>query len=211
MSFVMLESGTYYHHETIHGARLRDRMPRSVYVPDLTEADIAGCSAVLVADRINPVAMQRKRRILMDYLFGGGTLVVLGENHAQDWVPGMNWEFRPTNFWWWLEQGADPGHRIREPDHPIFRHVAPRDVVWHYHGLMHPPEGARSLVDITPVADPEGKGGSILYDHTGLGNGGRLVVSCLDPVYHHGSFFMPAASRFLTGLLDWMHAEFGNP
>ena len=51
MSFVMLESGTYYHHETIHGARLRDRMPRSVYVPDLTEADIAGCSAVLVADR----------------------------------------------------------------------------------------------------------------------------------------------------------------
>lgn len=208
MSFAILEGGAYYHHETIHGERLRDRVPRSLYAPALTEADLADCDALLVADRINPAVLRRQRRLLMGFLAGGGTLVVLGENRAQDWAPAVDWQFRPTNFWWWLEDGGDPGHRVVQPGHPLFRHVSPRDVVWHYHGLLRVPDGAHSLVDITPAADPQGRGGSILYDHPGVG-GGRMIVSCLDPTYHHGSFFMPAASRFLAGLLDWMHAEFG--
>jgi hypothetical protein len=59
------------------------------------------------------------------------------------------------------------------------------------------------------AADPQGRGGAIFYDHPGVGGAaGRLVVGTLDPFYHHGSFFMPAASRFLAGLLDWMDEEF---
>ena len=32
---------------------------------------------------------------------------------------------------------------------------------------------------------------------------GRLIVSTLDPFYHHGSNFMPATTRFLDGFLPW--------
>lgn len=211
MSYKILEGGTYYHHEAMHGARLAGRLPPAIYAPDLTEADLADCDALLIADRINPVALRRKRRILLGLLERGGTLVVLGENRAEDWAPHVTWHYRPTNFWWWLTPNADPGHRIVAPDHALFRHLRKEDVIWHYHGLLDLPEGARSLIDIAPEADPEGRGGSILYEHPNVaGTKGTLIVSCLDPVYHHGSFFMPASSRFLSGLLDWMEESYGS-
>ncbi|WP_395021680.1 hypothetical protein [Dongia sp.] len=36
---------------------------------------------------------------------------------------------------------------------------------------------------------------------------GRIVLTSLDPFYHHGSYFMPAATRFLDGFLPWMREE----
>ncbi|MGO4668572.1 hypothetical protein [Bosea sp. 2RAB26] len=212
MTLAVLDGGTYYHQEAIYGQRLGGRFDRTIYAPELAAADLAGCDALMVADRIHPGVLRGKRPILLDYLAGGGTLIVLGENSAQQWAPGVSWEFRPTNFWWWLEQGADPGHRIVAPDHELFRHVGMKELVWHYHGLLTPPPGATSLVDITPDGDPQGKGGSILYDHRHVGGGaGRMIVTTLDPFYHHGSFFMPAASRFLGKLLDWTDEAFRTP
>jgi hypothetical protein len=34
------------------------------------------------------------------------------------------------------------------------------------------------------------------------------MVATLDPFYHHGSFFVPATTRFLDGFLAWTDAEF---
>lgn len=33
---------------------------------------------------------------------------------------------------------------------------------------------------------------------------GRLLVSTLDPFYHHGGGCIPQATRFLYALLDWL-------
>jgi hypothetical protein len=210
MTLAVLDGGTYYHREAIFGGRLGgNRFDRVIYAPELTSGDLAGCHAVMIADRIHPAVLRRKRPLLLSYLATGGTLIVLGENRAQEWAPEIVWEFRPTNFWWWLEKGADPGHRIAAPEHELFRHVGMDALVWHYHGLLTPPPGAVSLVDISPDRDPEGRGGSILYDHRDVaGTSGRMIVTTLDPFYHHGSFFMPAASRFLKGLLDWTDVAF---
>jgi hypothetical protein len=209
MTLAVLDGGTYYHDEAIRGARLGDRFDRVIYAPELSAGDLADCDAVIVADRIHPATLRRKRQALLGYLGGGGTLIVLGENRAHEWAPGVVWSFRPTNFWWWLEEGADPGIRVASAEHELFSYVRASDLVWHYHGLLTPPAGATSLVDVTAQGDPQGKGGSILYDHRGIAGGvGRMIVSTLDPFYHHGSFFMPAASRFLQGLLDWTDATF---
>lgn len=211
MSFAVIEGGTYYHNECIAGERLRERMPPSIYIEDVQASDLQAYDALVVADRINPTALRRRRRLLLDYLVSGKTLVVMGENRAEQWAPDVVWSFRPTNFWWWLDKGIDPGIRIAAPDHPLFAFVESRDIAWHYHGLLTVPEGATSLIDILPAADEQGNGGSLLYDHAGIGEAnGRLIVSTLDPFYHHGSFFMPAASRFLSGLLDWLHSEFSS-
>jgi hypothetical protein len=209
MTVAVLDGGASYHHEAICGPRFRDHFDRVVYSPDLGPHDLQDIEALIVADRIIPTILRRKRRILLDHLNRGGTLVVLGENRAYEWLPGVSWRFRPTNFWWWLEKDADPGHRIVAPDHEMFRYVRPADVVWHYHGLLALPADAIPLVTIAPEADPAGEGGCILYDHPGVANGrGRLVVTTLDPFYHHGSHFMPAATRFLDGLLRWTDAAF---
>ncbi len=34
--------------------------------------------------------------------------------------------------------------------------------------------------------------------------GGKLIVTSLDPFYHHGSFFMPNATKFGFGLLNYL-------
>jgi hypothetical protein len=36
---------------------------------------------------------------------------------------------------------------------------------------------------------------------------GRMVVTSLDPFYHHGSHFMPATTRFLDGFLPWVRED----
>ena len=59
-----------------------------------------------------------------------------------------------------------------------------------------PPPGARSVIDKLGQ-------GSILYEDC-VSTPGRMLVTSLDPCYHHGSYFMPATTRFLRGFLPWL-------
>lgn len=129
----------------------------------------------------------------------GGTLVVLGENRVHEWLPGLEWEPRPTNFWWW-RTGEDPGIRVRAPHHSIWRFLTAREVTWHYHGLLHVTAGVTPLA----VLEEESREAGVLLYEDRTTTAGRIVVTTLDPIYHHGSNFMPAASGFLRGLLRWL-------
>lgn len=80
--------------------------------------------------------------------------------------------------------------------HGLYERISLTDATWHRHGDLVTPPGAMSVVDTVD-------GRSILYDDATSGNG-RRIVSTLDPCYHHGSYFMPAASRFLRGFLPWL-------
>jgi hypothetical protein len=139
---------------------------------------------------------------LIALLERGGTLVVLGENQAETWAPGARWTGRPTNFWWWLEKDAEPPHRLVQPDHELFRYVPFEDTIWHFHGVLTPPPGADALITVPPDPDGRDAGGALLYDDR-VTTRGRLIVSTLDPFYHHGSNFMPTTTRFLDGFLAW--------
>lgn len=220
MTLAILEGGTYYHEAAIRGPRYRDAFDRILYAPELRAADLEGVRLLIVPDRVNPALLRRLRPLLLGHLARGGTLVVFGENRAETWAPGVEWSFRPTNFWWWLERGAEPAQRIAAPDHELFRFVPPADTVWHFHGVLHPPKGAVSLIDL-PATEPGGEvdggpgseadggpargvasAGSLLYDDR-VTTAGRLIISTLDPFYHHGSNFMPATTRFLDGFVPW--------
>jgi hypothetical protein len=61
------------------------------------------------------------------------------------------------------------------------------------------PEGAEIL-----AVNESGK--PILYIDE-VSTAGRMILTSLDPFYHHGSYFMPAATRFLDGFLAWMREE----
>ncbi len=202
MTLAVLDGGTYYHHETIYAPRYRDTFDRAIYMPDLTAADLEDVTVLIVPDRSHPELLRRHRGLFGAFLDRGRTLAVLGENAAETWAPGVVWTSRPTNFWWWLEPGAEPPQHLVRPDHELFRFVAFRDSIWHFHGILHPPAGAETLIAV--AADPEGRdgGGALLYDDR-VSTPGRLVVATLDPFYHHGSHFMPATTRFLDGFLPW--------
>ncbi|MGQ3028001.1 MAG: hypothetical protein ACT7A5_18605 [Ferrovibrionaceae bacterium] len=203
MTIAVLDGGTYYHHETIHGPRYRGRFDRVIHAPALTAGDLADVTTLIVPDRISPTVLRRHRDLLNGFPVAGRTLVVLGENDVMTWLDGVAWTPRPTNFWWWLAPGAEPPHQFPAPGHALFRHIRPADTVWHFHGVLQAPAGAEVLVSVP--ADPDGRdrGGALLYEDLTT-RPGRLIVATLDPFYHHGSRFMPATTRFLDGFLPWL-------
>jgi hypothetical protein len=206
MTLAILDGGTYYHAAAIHGPRYRAAWDRVLYAPETRAEDLAGVRLLVVPDRLNAAQLRRLRPLLLSYLSQGGFLVVFGENAAHTWAPGVDWTFQPTNFWWWLERGAAPPSQVVAPGHALFGFVKPEDTVWHFHGVLHPPKGAEPLIVVPgDPARPDETGGCLLYDDR-VTTAGRLIVSTLDPFYHHGSNFMPATTRFLDGFVPWARA-----
>lgn len=192
-----IDGGTYFHKESLHGPRYRSYFERLIDLRTLQEVDLSACDVLLVTCRSHPGKLRAARGVLADFLATGGTLVAMGETQSHTWLPGVQWSYRPTNFWWWLEKGADPGYVVPEPAHPLFSYITLADATWHYHGVLTPPAGAHSLVEL------EKRGGTLLYEDT-VSSAGRMIVTTLDPFYHHGSHFMPATTRFLDGFLPWL-------
>lgn len=200
MTLAVLDGGTFYHHDTIYGPRYRAKFNRAIYVRDLSPRDLDGISLLIVPDRINPDQLRAHRQLLIEFADAGNTLIVFGENEAETWLPGAVWASRPTNFWWWLEPGAKPPHRLVDPHHALFEAVRFEDTIWHFHGVLTPPAGARPLIDVP--AEGDYPGGTLLYEDI-VTTRGRIIVATLDPFYHHGSGFMPATTRFLDSFLPW--------
>ncbi len=198
----IVHGGSASHLVTLDDPEVARHAVEACYLPELTAASLAGLDTVIVADRLHPRLLRERAGLLLDVLARGGTLVVLGENEVADWLPGVSWESRPTNFWWWVT-GEDHGMRPRAPEHPIWLHLGSRAVRWHHHGVLTPAPGATVLV---ALEEDGADAGAILYDDP-VSTPGRLIVTTLDPTYHHGSNFMPGATQFLYGLLDWLTAE----
>ncbi len=206
MSLAILDGGTFYHRSAIHGPRYGELFDRIIYVRDLRPEALDEVTFLIVPDRTNPELLRSRRQVLLDFADSGRTLVVFGENEAHTWLPGVIWQSRPTNFWWWLEKDAIAPNRLVAPGHEFFTSVSFSTTIWHFHGVLAPPAGAETLIDVP--ADPDGRdsGGALLYDDR-VTTGGRLLVSTLDPFYHHGSNFMPATTAFLDGFLPWARLE----
>ena len=194
-----LDAGTYYHHRTFHTPELMPYLDRHLYLPELDDAALADCDALIVSCRTNPDLLVPHRERFARFLAAGKTLVAMGETGAHRWLDGVRWTDCEVNFWWWKTPGADSGLRLAQPAHPLFSHLTLADATWHQHGTFTPPPGARSLID-------KAGAGSVLYEDR-HSTPGRLIVTSLDPMYHHGSYFMPAASRFLRGFLPWLKAS----
>ncbi|MBP3037587.1 hypothetical protein J2M53_15180 [Arthrobacter sp. zg-ZUI100] len=172
----------------------------SVYLPHADPADLAGLDAVIVGDRLHQGQLARFAPAIREALQDPDkTVIVLGENKVENWLPGVGYTFRPTVFWTW-RTGEDNGTRLRLPGDPLWEYFTERAVSWHHHGLLHPRPGARELV----VMEEDGaESGALLYIDE-VNQPARLLVTTMDPVYHHGSGFMPGASQLLYSLLRWV-------
>ena len=196
MTLLAIHPGAYYHIESLEAPRYAALFDRLARPEELADIDLAAFDTVLVpcrtpAERIAPHADR-----LRAFIDGGGTVVATGESHSEDWLPGFAFHEQPTNYWWWLEKDGDLGVRITAPDDPFFQAVAPEALTWHLHGWFDPAPGARVLAT-------NAEGGAILVIDE-VTTTGRMVLTTLDPFYHHGSHFMPATTRFLDEFLPWV-------
>lgn len=190
-----IDGGTYYHHRSLYEERYRGFFDRIVYAPELARTDLGDIDVLIVSCRTDPSVIVPQRDAVARFLDKGGTVVAMGSTGQHQWLPAIDWTDMPTNFWWWKE-GGSLGLQIEAPDHPLFRHIGLSDATWHYHGQYAPPAGAVSLIGVKD-------GGSILYEDRVTTNG-CMIVTALDPMYHHGSYFMPATTRFLDGFLPYL-------
>jgi hypothetical protein len=199
MSILAIHPGAYYHIETLEAPRYAHHFDVLVRPEDLASVDLAEHAVVFIpcrtpADRLAPHAAQVRA-----YLDQGGTIVATGETNWDVFLPGITFTPQLTNWWWWLTPGADLGVRIAAPGHSLFDRLDQDDLTWHLHGWFDPPQGAEVLA-------VNGEGKPILYVDE-VTTPGRMIITSLDPCFHHGSHFMPATTRFLDGFLPWMREE----
>lgn len=196
MSILAIHPGAYYHIESLETERYGAYFDKLVRPEDIGTIDLTTFDVVLVPCRTPADRMVPHKDQLLAYLDQGGTIIATGESHSHLWLPGVTFTPQDTNFWWWLTPGADLGVRVTSPEHSLFQKIGEKDVTWHLHGWFNAPEGAQILA-VNENGDP------ILYIDEVTTNG-RMIITSLDPFYHHGSHFMPATTRFLDGFLPWM-------
>ncbi len=190
-------NGSAPHHRTLNEPKYHRWLSEIIYLPDLPGADLSTFDGLLIPERLHKGKIDAASAKVRGFLERGGCALVFGGGeHPPSWLPGLKWEYRPTNFWWWLEPGADLGLVAPDPDHSLFDYITLADATWHYHGVLYPPDGAE-----TPIALEEG--GALLYIDR-VSTPGTLLVTTLDPIYHFGSYFMPATECFLDGFLPWV-------
>jgi hypothetical protein len=194
-------SGSAPHHRALTTPKYAQHLDGGLrYLPELAETDLTGLDGLIIPERLHHDVLHAAAGRISDLLDAGGTVIAFsGGEPVPEFLPGVRWEHRPTNFWWWLEPGPDLGLRTPDPEHPLFDHLTLRDCTWHYHGVLTPPDGAEVLITL-----PTGE--ALLYVDR-VSTPGTMVVATLDPMHHYGSHFMPATERFLDGFLPWVAAE----
>jgi hypothetical protein len=192
-----VHGGSSQHHRTLTAPQYARHLTGGlIYLPDLAETNLTGLAGLVIPERMHRGLLDRSADRVRALLDAGGTVIAFsGGEPIAEFLPGVRWEHRPTNYWWWLEPGAELGLRAPNPDHELFDRLSLRDCTWHYHGVLDPPKGAEVLVTLA-------SGESLLYVDQ-VSTAGTLIVATLDPISHYGSYFMPATERFLDGFLPW--------
>lgn len=195
----ILHCGSFPALSTLRDPALQAYHVQPIYLPTADPVELDALDVILVGDRLPPVQRKRFESALRDALKDPvKTVIVLGQNDVEQWLPQISYTFRRPVFWKW-RTGEDTGTRARLKDDPFWEYFTLSALNWHNHGLVHPPEGAKSLV----VVEEEGEDvGTVLFVDE-VNQPARLLVTTMDPVYHHGSGFMPGATELLYSLLRW--------
>ncbi len=190
--------GMAQHHRTLTEPKYATHLTGGlIYLPELADTDLTAYRGLLIPERLHRGLLDRAAERIIELLDAGGTVIAFsGGEPIPEFLPGVCWQHRPTNYWWWLEPGADLGVRLTSDEHPLFQRLTLRDCTWHYHGVLTPPDGAQVLVELAT-------GEALLYVDR-ISTAGTIIVSTLDPISHYGGYFMPATGRFLDGFLPWV-------
>src|SRR5690606_23482918 len=126
--------GTYYNIRSLEGPRYTDIFDVICTPEDFS--DILRPEDILwVPCRTPAQRMIAQKDVIRRHLAAGGTVVALGESRSDLWLPGIDFTGTPTNWWWWLEPGADLGISTTEAAarEPLMKEIGKLEVTWHLH------------------------------------------------------------------------------
>ncbi|PLW77198.1 hypothetical protein [Cohaesibacter celericrescens] len=196
-----IDAGFYFHHQSLREEPTAHFFDHIVYIRDVPLTDLTQFDTVIIPCRTNAFQLAPLSQQFVAYMKAGGRLVVMGETFPDRWLPDVNFTGMDTNFWWWLEAGADLGVQIVDKAHPMAAHVSKEAATWHLHGTLDPlNDNQKSLIATKD-------GGCLMFEDVTSYAPGRLVVTTLDPFFHHGSHFMPTTTVFLEAFLTWLSSD----
>ena len=194
---VVPSSGNYYHIHSLEGEAYSHAFD-VITTPEELGIILIPTDILWVPCRTPAQRMIAQKPVIAKHLENGGTVIALGESRSDLWLDHITFHETPTNWWWWLDEKADLGVRVTDPKHPLMKDMTTQDVTWHLHGWFEPPAGAQILAR-------NGDNRPILYVDD-VSTNGRMIISSLDPMFHHGSHFMPATTRFLDRFIPNLKA-----
>lgn len=200
MSILAIHPGSYYHIESLESDKYGHFFDKLIRPEELNNLNLSDFNILLVPCRTPANRMLPHKQLLLDYLNQGGVIIATGESHSELWLPGVKFTPQDTNYWWWLEKNGDLGVRQVNSENNLFNYLDEKALTWHLHGWFDAPDGAEIL-----AVNAEQK--PILYIDSATTKG-VMVITSLDPFYHHGSHFMPATTKFLDGFLPWMKTTY---
>lgn len=191
----VIYSGHAPHYRTFNEPKFAQYIEKLIYLPEFENTDLTEFDVLIVPSQLNSNLLLKSAEKIRKFADDGKIVVALGPQ-PWPWLPNQKWEHRATNFWWWLEENADSGLRIKNENHPFFDYFTLEDCTWHQHGVFWPPANTKTLISTKD-------NGSVLYIDD-VSTNGTWIITTLDPDYHFGSYFMPSAERFLEALFPWL-------
>lgn len=193
-----IDAGFYYHHHSLREEPFAPFFDDVIYIRDVALTDLTQYDVVIIPCRTNAFLLAPLSEQFQNFMKAGGRLVVMGETFPNRWLPDVNFTGMDTNFWWWLEEGADLGVQIVDKSHPMAQHVTKEAATWHLHGVLDPLHPNQKSL----IATQDGE--CLMFEDEVSYGPGSLIVTTLDPFFHHGSRFMPATTVFLEKFLTWL-------
>lgn len=192
-----LDSGTAFHIVSLHGKPFNKFFSKVIYLPELRFEDLEDMDILLVTCSSSVEQILKHKEIFYEFLKCKKTLVVMGRNGVDLWLKDVKSAKLPFNYWWWLNKNAKTELIPSDISHPFFKFIDFKDMIWHFHGGFELPKNAVSIVEHGSLKK------SVFFELKEY-YGGDLVVTSLDPFYHHGSFFMPNATKFGKAILTYL-------
>ncbi|MCG7319255.1 hypothetical protein [Brevibacillus laterosporus] len=191
----VIYSGNAPHHRTFNEPKYRQYMKELIYFPEFLNTPLESFDVLIVPSQLNQKLLLESKEKIHAFAQRGGIVVSFGPQ-PWEWLPNQKWEDRETNFWWWLEKGAQSGLVLSASEYDLFNYITLSDATWHQHGVFWPIEGTKKLITTED-------GGAVMYVDK-ISTNGTWIITTLDPDYHFGSYFMPATERFFDGFLPWL-------
>lgn len=167
---------------------------RLVYVHELPVAPLDDLDALVIPFQSHQPALERNKDVLYRFLAQGRKIAIFGDSTA-GWLDAQ-WEDRPVNNYWWVEDPRRPPITQTDDTHPVFAGLQPRHACWHVHGVYtQVPPSARVI--------QRNDAGEIITWQTHE-YGGTLFVSTLDPIVEHGVQQIRHLDNFVDSLTAWL-------
>ena len=189
----LIFNGVWSHYAMATAPKYRD-IYKLIYVYDLDDAAVEGLDALVIPFQSNQPELVARKQVIYTFLGRGKKVFVEGDSTA-DWLDAQ-WEDRPVNNYWWVENPDKPPVSETNYDHPIYQGLTPRQACWHTHGVYTRIPEQADVVQASPEGDV------ISWETTRYG--GTLFATTLDPIVEHGVQQISHLDNDVDRMTEWL-------